>query len=411
MSLPLDLEHVRAAAARIAGAVERTPQSVSRTLSEICGATIVLKFENLQYTASFKERGAFNKLMQLDGDHRRRGVIACSAGNHAQGVAYHARKLGVPAVIVMPQDTPFTKAEQTKRHDAEVVLHGADLSAAQDHAHALAEQRGLSFIHPYDDPDVIAGQGTVALEMLADDPALDALVVPLGGGGLISGIAVAARALKPTIEIYGVEAVLYPAMAQVLRGEKPRAGGVTIAEGIAVKRPGKITRKIIAALVEDILLVEEDALEHGVLLMLEIEKSVAEGAGAAGLAAVVAHRERFAGRRVGIVISGGNIDARLLSAILMRGLVRSGRLVRVRVDISDQPGLLGRVANIIGGSGGNIVEVFHQRVFHNVPLKMAELDVVIETRNARHVEDILKALRGAGLPANLLSNITGEEIS
>ncbi len=411
MTLPVSLEDVRRAAARNAGAVERTPQSVSRTLSEICGATVVLKFENLQYTASFKERGALNKLLQLEPDHRRRGVIACSAGNHAQGVAYHARKLGIPVVIVMPRDTPFTKVEQTRRHEAKVVLHGADLSGAQDHAHELATERGLTFIHPYDDPEIIAGQGTVALEMLADDEALDALVVPLGGGGLVSGVAVAARALKPDIEIYGAEAALYPAMSQVLRGEKPKAGGVTIAEGIAVKRPGKITRNIVKALVKDILLVGEDWLEHGVLLMLEIEKSVAEGAGAAGLAAVLAHRERFAGRRVGIVISGGNIDARLLSAILMRGLVRSGRLVRIRVDISDQPGLLGRVANLIGDAGGNIVEVFHQRLFHNVPLKMAELDVVIETRNAQHVEEILAALRLAGLPANRLSNITGEELS
>jgi threonine dehydratase len=409
-ALPVTLADIRSAAATIAGAVERTPMTVSRTLSDICGCAIVLKFENLQYTASFKERGALNKLARLSPAQRRAGVIACSAGNHAQGVAYHAQRLGIPAVIVMPEGTPFTKISQTRKFGAEVVVHGTDLSESQDHAGKLQRERDLLFVHPYDDPDIIAGQGTIALEMLEGGDKLDALVVPVGGGGLISGIAVAVKALKPDIAIYGVEARLYPAMSQVLRGEEPRAGGVTIAEGIAVKRPGEITRKIVKSLVEDVLLVSEDALEQAVLLMLEIEKSVTEGAGAAGLAAVVANRERFKGKRVGIVISGGNIDARLLSAILMRGLVRAGKLVRVRVDISDQPGLLGRVANLIGAAGGNIVEVYHQRLFHDVPLKMAELDVVIETRDARHVDEILVALRAAGLPANLLSSVTGEEI-
>jgi threonine dehydratase len=409
-TLPVTLADVRAAAATIAGAVERTPLAHSRTLSEICGCTVFLKFENLQYTASFKERGALNKLAHLSPAQRRAGVIACSAGNHAQGIAYHAQRLGIPAVIVMPEGTPFTKISQTRRFGAEVVVQGADLSEAQDRASVLQRERGLVFVHPYDDAEIIAGQGTIALEMLEGGESLDALVVPVGGGGLISGIAVAAKALQPGIAIVGVEAKLYPAMSQVLRGEEPRAGGVTIAEGIAVKRPGEITRRIVDALVEDVLLVGEDALEQAVLLMLEIEKSVTEGAGAAGLAAVVANRARFAGKRVGIVISGGNIDARLLSAILMRGLVRSGRLVRVRVDISDQPGLLGHVANLIGAAGGNIVEVYHQRLFHDVPLKMAELDVVIETRDVRHVDEILAALRAAGLPANLLSSVTGEEI-
>jgi threonine dehydratase len=290
------------------------------------------------------------------------------------------------------------------------VVSGNDLSEAQDHADALCRQRKLVFVHPYDDPDIIAGQGTIGLEMLAADPALDTLVVPVGGGGLISGIAVAAKALKPSLAILGAEAALYPTMSQVLRGEEPRSGGVTIAEGIAVKRPGDLTRRFVKELVDDIVLVSEDALENAVLLMLEIEKSVAEGAGAAGLAAVLTQRERFAGKRVGIVITGGNIDARVLSAILMRGLVRSGRLVRIRVDISDQPGLLGKVANLIGAAGGNIVEVYHQRLFHDVPLKMAELDVVIETRDIRHVDEILTALRAEGLPANLLSSVTGEEI-
>jgi threonine dehydratase len=409
-ALPVTLADVRSAAATIAGAVERTPMTHSRTLSAICGCTIFLKFENLQYTASFKERGALNKLARLSPAQRKAGVIACSAGNHAQGVAYHAQRLGVPAVIVMPEGTPFTKINQTQKFGAEVVVHGADLSEAQDRADALRGERNLVFVHPYDDADIIAGQGTIALEMLEGGGEFDALVVPVGGGGLISGIAVAAKALKPGIALYGVEAALYPAMSQVLRGEEPRAGGVTIAEGIAVKRPGEITRQIVKALVEDMLLVGEDALEQAVLLMLEIEKSIAEGAGAAGLAAVVANRERFKGKRIGIVISGGNIDARVLSAVLLRGLVRSGRLVRIRVDISDQPGLLGRVANLIGAAGGNIVEVYHQRLFHDVPIKMAELDVVIETRDARHVDEILVTLRAAGLPANLLSSVTGEEI-
>lgn len=409
-ALPVTIDDVRAAAQRIVGAVETTPMAHSRTLSEICGCTVYLKFENLQYTASFKERGALNKLARLSPEQRAAGVIACSAGNHAQGVAYHAQRIGIPAVIVMPKGTPFTKITQTRRFGAEVVVHGADLSDAQDFADRLRAERRLIFVHPYDDADIIAGQGTIGLEMLAAVPELDALVVPVGGGGLLSGIAVAAKALKPGLDLYGVEAALYPAMSQVLRGEEPRAGGVTIAEGIAVKRPGEITRGIIQLLVEDILLVDENVLENAVLLLLEIEKSVAEGAGAAALAAVIANKQRFAGKRVGIVVSGGNIDARLLSAILMRGLVRTGRLVRVRVDISDQPGLLGRVANIIGDAGGNIVEVYHQRLFHDVPLKMAELDVVIETRDARHVDEILAALRAAGLPANLLSSVTGEEI-
>ena len=409
-SLPVTLADIRSAAETIKGAVERTPMAQSRTLSEICGCTIFLKFENLQYTASFKERGALNKLAKLSAAQRKAGVIACSAGNHAQGVAYHAQRLGIPAVIVMPEGTPFNKINQTRKFGAEVVVHGADLSEAQDHAGKLQHERGLLFVHPYDDPDIIAGQGTIGLEMLEGGDELDALVVPVGGGGLLSGIAVAAKALKPKIALYGVEAALYPAMSQVLRGEEPKAGGVTIAEGIAVKRPGEITRTIVKALVEDVILVGESALEQAVLLMLEIEKSVTEGAGAAALAAVIAQRERFRGKRVGIVISGGNIDARVLSAILMRGLVRSGRLVRIRVDISDQPGLLGRVANLIGAAGGNIVEVYHQRLFHDVPLKMAELDVVIETRDVRHVDEILVALRAAGLPANLLSSVTGEEI-
>ena len=409
-ALPVTLADVEAAARVVAGHVINTDLDPSRTLSDMLGCEVWLKFENLQFTAAFKERGALNRLVALSADEKKRGVIAMSAGNHAQGVAYHAKRLGIPTTIVMPVGTPMVKIENTRRHGAHVEVRGSTLEDAAAFARKEAAAKGYTFIHPYDDKLVIAGQGTIALEMLQAQPQIDTLVVPIGGGGLISGIAVAAKAIKPAISVIGVEAELYPAMSQVLRGEEPKAGGVTIAEGIAVKRPGMLTRQIVKKLVDDVLLVGEDALENAVLLMIEIEKSIAEGAGAAGLAALMAHRPRFAGKRVGVVISGGNIAARLLSAILMRGLVKTGRLVRIRVDISDQPGLLGRVANTIGEAGGNIVEVYHQRVFHDVPLKMAELEVVIETRDARHVDEILAALRSAGLPANLLSNVTGEEI-
>ncbi|MEQ8698993.1 MAG: threonine ammonia-lyase [Bauldia litoralis] len=409
--MTVTLADIEAAAARIEGAVRKTPLDHARTLSEICGATLVLKFENLQYTASFKERGALNKLLGLDDAAREAGVIAVSAGNHAQGVAYHAQRLGIPATIVMPRATPFTKIRQTEVFGATVELFGDDLSEAAAHAESLKSERGLTWIHPYDDAAIIAGQGTVGLEMLASDPDLEVLVVPIGGGGLIAGVATAAKALAPGIEVIGVESDLYPAMSQVLKGAPPEAGGTTIAEGIAVKQPGRITREIIRDTVDDIILVPDDAIEQAVLMLIEIEKTVAEGAGAAALAAVLREPERFAGRRVGLVISGGNIDSRLLSAILMRGLVRNKRLVRLRIDISDQPGLLGRVAQIIGDAGGNIVEVYHQRLFHNVPLKMAELDVVVETRDPDHVQRILDAVRGAGHEAHLLSSDSGAEIA
>lgn len=407
MNATVSLEDIQRAAQVIDGEVARTPSSESRTLSEICGCTIVLKFENLQYTASFKERGALNRLSYLTDRERSVGVIAASAGNHAQGVAYHAQRKGVPATIVMPQNTPFTKIRATQHFGAQVVLFGEDLSESQAHARELQEEQGLAFIHPYDDFHIIAGQGTVALEFLEDDPALDVIVVPIGGGGLISGIATAAKALHPGIEIIGVEAALYPAMYQVLRGMLPMAGGVTIAEGIAVKEPGEITQEIVRRLVDDVVLVSEQAIEEAVLSLLEIEKTVAEGAGAAGLAAVMSDKKRFKGKRVGVVLCGGNIDSRLLSSILMRGLVRNGRLVRIRVDISDAPGILARVSQVIGDAGGNIVEVYHQRLFHDVPLKMAELDIVVETRDAEHVEEILRQLKNRGMIATLLSTVTG----
>jgi len=402
--LPVTIDDVRAAAGRIVGKVVRTPTALSRTLSEICGCQVIIKFENLQYTASFKERGALNKLAQLPEEARRKGVIAASAGNHAQGVAYNAAQLGIPATIVMPANTPFTKVIATERLGATIVLHGEDLAGAQDKAAEIMEEQGLTFIHPYDDVDIIAGQGTTALEMLEDRPDIETLVIPLGGGGLTAGMAVAAKALKPSIGIYGVEAELYPAMKQVLAGEAPTAGGQTIAEGIAVKRPGKLNREIIGALVDDILLVGESRIEDSVQMLLEIEKTVAEGAGAVGLAALLAYPDLFRGKTVGVVLSGGNIDARLLANILMRGLVKKGRLVRLRVEIVDQPGALAKVAQIIGDEGGNIVEVYHQRLFQNIPLKRADLDVVLETRDAKHVQRIIDALARSAFEAEWLKS-------
>lgn len=402
--MTITIDDVRKAARAIRGAVVETPTLPARRLSELTGADVTLKLENRQATGSFKDRGALHKLLNLTKRERAAGVIAVSAGNHAQGVALHAGRLGIPAVIVMPTATPFTKAERTRRLGARVVLHGADLSEAADRADRLVREHGYSFVHPYDDPAIIAGQGTVALELLAAAPELDCLVVPIGGGGLISGCAIAAKALKPALDIYGVEAALYPSMYRALKGLKPKAGGHSIAEGIAVKRPGKLTPPIIARFVKEILLVAEDALERAVLAMAEAEKLVAEGAGAAGLAALLAHPKRFKGRKVGLIVTGGNIDSRVLASILMRGLARDGRLARFRIQISDEPGLLSRVAGLIGEAGGNIIEVDHQRLYYDVPVTMAELDVVVETRNREHVEEILAALAASGFPARLLSS-------
>jgi threonine dehydratase len=393
------LDDVRAAARRIAGQVAATPCLHSRTLSEIAGAEIWLKFENLQYTASFKERGAANRLAQLTPAQAARGVIAMSAGNHAQGVAYHARRLGVPATIVMPRHTPFVKVENTRRLGARVELEGDGVEEAALHARRLAEGQDLTFLHPFNDEAVIAGQGTLALEMLEAAPDLDVLVVPIGGGGLIGGVATAAKALRPEIQVVGVEAALYPSVHRQLRGLPPTAGGPTIAEGIAVKEPGSLTLPIIARLVDEVLLVEEAAIEAAVLQLLEIEKTVAEGAGAAGLAAVASHPERFRGRRVGLVLCGGNIDSRLLSAVILRGLVRTQRLVRLRLGVPDCPGSLVRIASIIAEKGGNVVDVAHQRAFSKLSVKLADVDFTIETRTAAHAEEIAAALRAAGFAA------------
>jgi threonine dehydratase len=403
MTLPVTLDDVRRAAAAIAGEVMRTPLVPSPALSAATGAEVFLKLETMHPTGSFKERGALNKLKSLDAAQRRAGVIAMSAGNHAQGVAYHARRLGIPATIVMPEGTPFTKIERTEAHGARVVLRGAGLAEARRAAEEIAAAEGLALVHPYDDALIIAGQGTIGLELVEDRPDLDAVVVPIGGGGVIAGIAVAAKALKPAIEVTGVEAALYPSMHHALRGLPPEKGGQTLAEGIAVKEPGRLARTIIEALVAGIVLVDEAKLEGAIETLLVQQKLVVEGAGAAPLAALLAEPERWRGRRVALVLCGGNIDARLLASILMRGLVRAGRMVRLRVEISDQPGLLARVASVIGQKGGNIVEVYHQRLFQDVPVKHAELDVVVETRNPAHVGEILRALEAAGFATRLLS--------
>ena len=401
---PVSLDEIREAARTIAGIVLRTPTVKADALSAALGAEVVLKLETLHTTGSFKERGAFNKLASLDRRERRAGVIAMSAGNHAQAVAYHARRLGIPATIVMPEGTPFTKIERTEAHGARVILRGAGLGEARAAAAAIAAAQKLVLVHPYDDPRIIAGQGTIGLELLEDEPSLDAIVAPIGGGGLIAGIAIAAKAMKPDIAIIGVQASLYPAMAHALKRAPKPVGGPTLAEGIAVKEPGKLTRPVVRALVEDILLVDEAAIEQAVALLLETERLVVEGAGAAALAAVVANRERFGGRRVAVVISGGNIDATLLASILQRALVRAGRLVRLRVEITDQPGALARITRIIAERGGNIVEIYHHRLFHDVPVKLAEVDVAVETRNTGHVSEIVAALVAGGLPTRLLSS-------
>ncbi len=400
--LPVTLEDVQHAAARIAGAVVHTPCLRSETLSRIAKADVWVKFENLQFTASFKERGALNTLLQLTPDERRRGVIAMSAGNHAQGVAYHAGRLGIPATIVMPSFTPNVKVEHTRGHGAHVVLHGDSLSEAADEAHRLAAAGKLVFVHPYDDPRIIAGQGTIGLEMLQDVPQLDTLVVPVGGGGMIAGCAVAARGLKPDTRVIGVETTSYSAMRQLLAGEAVAVGGDTIAEGIAVRDIGKMPLTIARALVDRVLSVDEVAIERAIALFIEVEKTVAEGAGAAGLAALLAFPQHFTGRKVGLVLCGGNIDTRLLASVLLRGLVRDGRIVRLRLMISDLPGQLARVAGLIGGAGGNIVEVQHQRLFGSVVAKSTELDVTVETRGRDHMRELVAALTAAGFKVRVL---------
>jgi len=401
------IDDIRRAASVIAGHVVRTPAVAAPRLAEATGAgEVVLKLENQQYTGSFKDRGAFNKLASLDAKAKTAGVIAMSAGNHAQGVAYHAQRLGIPSTIVMPVGTPFNKVERTASFGARVLIEGDSIDAAAVFARDMAAREGLTFVHPYDDPLIVAGQGTIGLELLADYPELDTIVVPIGGGGVLSGVAIAAKSINPKIEMIGVEAALYPSMHNAVRGLAPNNGGQTIAEGIAVKSPGKLTQAIITRLVSDLLLVNEDALERAVQMLAERQKIVAEGAGAAGLAAMIAHPGRFKGRKVGLVICGGNIDSRMLAQVLMRGLVREGRVVTLRIEISDTPGVLGKLAQLVGRTGGNIIEIHHQRMFHDLPVKRADVDAVIETRNPEHYREIIAALEGDGFPTRLLSNLS-----
>ena len=394
---PVSIEDIRAAARLIHGAVEHTPTRHSDTLSRMTGADIHLKFENLQYTASFKERGALNKLLSLDTEQRARGVVAMSAGNHAQGVAYHAGRLDIPVTIVMPESTPFVKVKHTKDFGAHVILEGATLTESYARALQISQDDGLTFVHPYDDAKIIAGQGTVALEMLADaEEPLDTLVVPIGGGGLISGIAIAAKAINPAIQIYGVQTRAYPSMYDNFKSANLPSAGQTIAEGIAVKYPGKITREIVRSLVSDILLVDEAQIEQALAALLEIEKTVVEGAAAAAFAAVLDNKPLFHGKKVGIVLSGGNIDMRLLSNVILRELSREGRLMSLEIEIEDRPGLLARVATLVGEAGGNILEVSHNRMMTDMPVKSACLAMVVEARDAAHADEIRAALTGAG---------------
>lgn len=400
--MSVTIDDIRAAAARLAGHIERTPCRPSRTLSQISGAQVWIKFENLQFTAAFKERGALNKLLQLTPAEQKRGVIAASAGNHAQGLSYHGQRLGVPVTIVMPLATPMVKIEHTRHFGAEVILHGETYDDANAHAREICDQRDLVFVHPFDDPDVIAGQGTVALEMLEDAPELDVLPIPIGGGGLISGIATAAKAVKPGIDIVGVEPAMYPSFTARMRGLRPNIGGQTIAEGIAVKTVGELTYAIARPLISDVLLVEESDFERAIALYANVEKTVVEGAGAASLASLLAYPDRFRGRNVGLLISGGNIDTRLLASVLTRELIRERRIVSFRIVGDDRPGLLATVSSVIGAAGGNIIEVSHNRLALDVPAKGAEFDIMVETRDAQHTDEITELLRKRGYPPKLV---------
>ncbi len=397
LDLPVTYSDIEAAARTIKGAVMNTPAARSKTLSAMTGADIALKFEIFQFTASFKERGALNRLSAMTAEERKRGVVAMSAGNHAQGVAYHATRLGIPSVIFMPVGTPFTKVRNTERLGARVVLAGETLSEAYQAARALQAKEDQIFIHPFDDPLIIAGQGTLAIEFLEAIPDLDILVVPIGGGGLISGMAIAAKHIKPDIRILGVQTEAYPAMKAALDGREIKPGMVTIAEGIAVKEPGELTRKVVRALVEDILIVRESMIEDAIDRLMEIEKVVVEGAGAAGLAAVMQFPELFKGKKVGLPLCGGNIDPRTLSFCVMRGMVRDGRISRLRVTTLDLPGALAKVTGVFGREGANIVEVYHQRQFATAPVKYTEIELVVETKDRQHSDKLIAALQEEGL--------------
>ena len=396
-------EAIRKAHAGMHGQVVRTPTLPAPGIEAVTGIRTTVKLENLQLTSSFKARGAFTRMQVLSADERKRGVITMSAGNHAQAVACHAQRMGVPAVIVMPAQTPFAKVNRTRAWGAEVVLEGRNLNECEATVAAIVKDRRMTLIHPYNDIHIVNGQGTVGLEMLEDSPSIDTLVVPIGGGGLIAGIATIAKDINPDIRIIGVEAGLWPTMTDMIAGTSTAAGGETLAEGIAVKHPGEITKPVVADLVDEILLVEEDMIEGAIGLLVEQQRTVAEGAGAAGIAALLQHPDKFAGRHCGVVICGGNIDPRLLAGILTRTMARDGRLVRIRVDINDEPGMLASIADAIGNCNGNIVEIFHQRLFHDVPAKKAKIDAVVETRGGDHVDEILAALRERGFTVTVLA--------
>ena len=395
MTIPVTIDDIRAAHLRIADAVVRTPTLHSRTLSEITGATVYLKFENLQFTAAYKERGALNTLLLMPDDQRARGVIAASAGNHAQALAYHGRRLGIPVTIVMPAPTPSVKVTQTQGHGARVVLYGERFDDAYAKALEIIAAEGQTLVHPFDDPRVIAGAGTVAVEMLEDQPAIDAIVVPVGGGGLLSGMAIAARSIRSEMLIVGAQADLYPSMYCHVTGEDLPSSGDTIAEGIAVKEPGRLTSAIIAALVDDMVLTPERDIERAVSLLVQVEKSVVEGAGAAGLAAMLTHPERFRGRHVGLVLCGGNIDPRLLANVLIRDLARQGRLARLRIRLQDRPGALYAIMGLIQEAGVNIIEIHHQRIFTKLPAKGLFAEIECEARDAGQIDALIVRLRAA----------------
>lgn len=407
--MAVTFKDIEAARATLKGSIVRTPLIRAPKLSEITGADIYVKFENLQVTSSFKDRGAYNKMSSLTGSERSRGVIAMSAGNHAQAVAYHAKRLGIPATIVMPETTPSTKVERTRAHGAQVILSGETLAESQVTAEALVREKGYLLIHPYDDDKVIAGQGTIAIEMLEDEPSLECIVVPIGGGGVIGGTAIAAKHIKPGIEIIGVEVKLYPSMYHALRGQPARCGGSTLAEGIAVKNVTERTIAIAKQYVDDVRLVGESDIERAVMAYLTHQKTLAEGAGAAGLAAVLADPAHFRGRKVGLVLCGGNIDPRILASVILRELEREHRIVNLRIQIDDRPGVLGRIATLLGQLGANILEVSHRRMFLDVPAKGAELEIMLETRDGPHAEEIVARIEAEGFPTRVLDAPGGRE--
>jgi threonine dehydratase len=400
---PPTIDDIRAAAERIKGAVIRTPMLVSRTLSEIIGAEVWLKFENLQFTAAYKERGALNKLLQLSPEERKRGVIAASAGNHAQAVAYHARRLGIPATIVMPEPTPTVKVTQTAGHGATVVLFGGVFDDAYTKARELSAEKGYVFIHPFDDPQIIAGAGTVGLEMLEDAPDLDTVVVPIGGGGLMSGVSIATRAVKPDIELIGVETELYPSMKCAIEGCNMPLGGDTLAEGIAVKQPGELTSRILKQYANDVMLVSERELERAVAMLVGIEKTVVEGAGAAGIAAMLTDPGRFRGKKVATLLCGGNIDTHLLANVLVRDLVRQGRIARLRVAAQDQPGALAAITRQVYEAGANVIEIRHSRIFTALPAKDTIIEVECEAKDPETIDAVVARLEGAGFRVERVS--------